>query len=343
MSYNNDIAEIRNGLTGDCCQDMIYLRNLLRTYMYVENSGKVRQEIIRMMYANLSDSERVMPEQQYIGLMSLLSTKYREFTDLFDDDQYEKALKIADEIISAAEPMIQGDPDEGCFSFNEAFDYFVYLSKHQDVDAAAFAPLPMSEYYLQKANCLIYLDRIAEAQEVVADALRWNPVGSEAYIAAADCLSALGDMDGAWEQLRKAHSCAYRSEARSHVYTTAGEMLLSEEKTEDAILMFWMSSWATEDKDTYEDLLTLIEGLSGSFPKRPSSKKFENTMNKFGLSLRPHVEMAHLASEIGEMMEKNEKYVEAYYYYDIAYGLTLNAKIGQTLVRIQAKIEAEEK
>ncbi len=342
MNRKNDIAEIRRGLTGDYELDMIYLRNMLRFYMYIENSGEVRHAIIRMMYENLSDSECVMSEQQYIGLISLLSMKYYEFIDLFEDDQYEKALKVADEIISTAETMIHGDPDDGCFSFNEAFDYFLYLSKNQGGDDAAFAPLPMSEYYLQKANCLILLDRVAEAQEVVEDAKRWNPVDANIYVAAADCLSALGDMDGAWEQIRKAHSCAYRSETRSHVYTTAGEMLLSEDKTEDAILIFWMSSWATEDKDTYENLIDLIKGLSGSFPKRPSSKKLEDTVKKLGLSLRPHIEMAHLAVEIGEMAEKDEKYADAYYYYDIAYGLTLNTKIGQTLVRIQAKIEDEE-
>ena len=350
MDYESEIEKIRSGLTRYHRKNRIYLEEQLQKYQQIENSEEIRKEITRMINENLSDKDRRKLEKKLFTINEELNERIKICDDLYNDERFEEALKIADEVIAKADAAVLGDPERGYFSFNEDFEMMMYLTWGVDWSDSRswlrarpqFSIISMSRFYLRKANCLYALKRYSEAREVLADARHWNPVEADPYIADAGCLAALGDLDEAWVQIRKGQSFAYRRELMAHAYGNAANLLFAEEdKDEDAAALFALTASFTESANTRNYFYSVLYAFGYTGDKIPSPKECAKVAAKYGLSVDPQKNLKKLAVHMAELAEKYENYEEACYYYDIAFEISQAKKYKDIIKKLQAKIEEE--
>ncbi len=339
MDIKSTIEEIRSGLTGDAEKDMEYLAEQQKKYLRAENSVMIQREILQMMYGLLPEKVRADMEQIVMDALEKQEAKTVECDKLFDDGQYEQSLKLADELIDEIHEVVLGDPDDGCFSFNEEFEHLLYKNKFAHEDAISNAPLPVAEFYLRKANILYFMERYMEAREMIADALRWNPVNADAYLDDADCLDAVGDSDEAWAQIRKAHSFAYTLETLSRSYSCAANLLLSDDKPDDAVALLWAAVYFSDEEQIRDNLLFCLEGSGSSVENEPDWGEVAKTCEKYGLRFGADEFIIELAVKTGESAAKQGAFDDAVSYYGIAYDLTKDEDIAKTLEMLESKCE----
>ncbi len=339
MDIKSTIDEIRNGLTGDAEKDMPYLAEQQKKYLHGENSVMIQRGILQMMFELLPEKDRAAMEQAAMENLEKQVAKTLECDKLFNDGQYVKSLKLADELIDEIHEIVFGDPDDGCFSFNEQFEYLLYKNKMAHEDAIYNAPLPVAEFYLRKANNLYYLERYMEAREMIADALRWNPVNADAYLDDADCLAEVGDSDEGWEQVRKAHSLSYTLEMLSRSYSCAANLLLYDDKRDDAVALLWAAVHFSDEDDTRDTHLSYLEELGISVENEPDWEKVAKTCEEYGLRFGADEFIIELAVKSGESAAKQGAFDDAVSYYGIAYELTEDANIAKILEELESKRE----
>lgn len=337
MDIKSTMDKIRSGLTGDLDKDMEYLAEQQKKYLLEENNEMLQREILQMMYQIIPEKDRAAFEQAVNDILEKQDAKITECDKLFEDGQYEKSLKLADELIEQMHEIVSVDPEEGFFSFNSEFEYLLYKNKIS-CKAIYYGSLPVSEFYLRKANILYFMERYMEAREMIADALRWNPVNADSYLDDADCLFEVGDIDEAWAQIRKGYTFAYTLEMVSRSYSNAAKLLIfDDDKKKDAAALFWAAVRFSDEDEVHDSCLSFIEELGFSVDHEPDWKKVAKTCEKYGLHFGADESIIELAVKSAESAAEQGAIDDALYYYGIAYDFTGDEKTAKIMQDLESK------
>lgn len=333
MDVQRAIAKIQKGLTGDPTKDAPYLAAEFCKYQTKAGAEGVLFAIAAMIQKMVPKKENGDPDYDAVKLQQ----KINECGELYNAEEFEDALKASDECIDLAYKLVPEDPDDGCFSFNETFDEVLYHTTISENTETKLPPVPMSELYRNKAHILFNLDRYAEAREVIADALRWNPVDAAFYLDDADYLMALGDYDEAWEQVRKGYSYVYRNMHLRLTYVTAAHLLYHTRKKKDGNTLLEAALAFADTPESQNSILSGFAELGVSNVGACDVNYVAKVCEKYGLEFGARKDIVRLALRNGEAAEMSSQYDPAYYYYGIAYDLTYDDGLKKHMKKLKPK------
>ena len=337
MDAKRAIAKIKRGLTGNPGKDSLYLVAEVCKYQAVEGGEEVVQAIADMMLEMLPEEKRKEIEQRPESDSVKLQKKINECDAFIEAEQFEKALKAMDECIAMVHEIVDEDPDDGFFSFNEPFEAVLYqamISKDAETNPTT---IPISNIYQDKALILCNLDRYAEAREVLADALRWNPVDASLYLDDADILTILEDNEEAWDQVVKGYSFAYNRPQLSRVYVSAAHLIARYGEIDDSIALLEAALAFTDDTETQNDIIDGLGVLGVSSLGNCDMDEIAKVCEKYGFEFGAQKDISRLALRNGEAAEMSSQYDAAYYYYGIAYDLTYDDGLKKHMKKLKPK------
>ena len=333
MDVQRAIAKIQKGLTGDPTKDAPYLAAEFCKYQTKANAEGVLFAIAAMMQDLLPDKE----DGEFDADAAKLQQKINECEELYNAKEFEDALKASDECIDIAHKLLPEDLDDSFFSFSETFEEVLYHAKISKDGETKHVSVPMSDLYQAKALILCNLDRFAEAREMLADALCWNPAKASLYLDDADILTMLKDDEEAWEQVRRGYSLSFSRFNLAHTFICASHVLLRAGRKEDAIAFLETALAFTDTPDYQNNILSSLEELGVANVGNCDMDELAKACEKYGFEFGASGDIPRIALRNGEAAEMRSQYDAAYYYYGIAYELTQDDGLKKHMKKLKPK------
>ena len=330
-TYDEIMREIESGLSGDPREDYEYLMNMADVYREHSRAKDIHRAVGRLIYS-------LVPAEGQAKFADVLEKERKKFLDRLDNirfrmfrEQYEEALKEAEELIALAESGLYADDDTGTyFTFDEAFEEVLYTVIHQPVKEVRRAAVPMSRIYGTYGILLVELGRITEAQEALKKGLRWNPCDMEIRTEYAETLKMQGNEEEYLDCVLENMKYCFRPKHLARAYLDLGYCFIEKNMYSEATFLYYLSMrYEPESKQAAAELY-YIEQKADTEIHALRTDEIKALAETYEFTIGPDPRIVSTAYHLGKHCLDNHE-PGAEYYLRIVYDLTKDEETGKLL------------
>lgn len=324
MGYDEIMREITAGLTGDEEADQVYLREQMEKYKDHELSQEIIRACGRLFYDLIPEDKKKEIGQVIENDMSGIHAVLDEVRFNVYKKDFKKALELMETLVAKAErnPMYQNDSVTEYFSFETAFEFFMYVQSNESDKEVKWIQYPYAAIYLQYGSLLIDLKRYEEANQMLKKAVRWNPMSAKILFEYAETFKVMGDNEKFFALSKKAYEIAYTRADIARVYRNLGYYFVEEEKYQAAIGCYLLSlKYDNESKNAQSELYYIHQKTDGRV-KEPTLEELEVIAEAEGIPMGLNEDVLGIAVAYGKHFLENNELDGARAMFEIAYELT---------------------
>ena len=326
-TYDEIMRDIESGLSGDPREDYDYLMNMADVYREHSRAKDIHKAIGRLIYS-------LMPAEGQAKFADVLEKERKQFLEKLENirfrmfrEQYEEALKDAEELVSLAESGLYADDETGTyFSFDEAFEEVLYTIIHQPLKEVRRASVPMSRIYGTYGILLVELGRVEEARKALEKGLKWNPCDMEIRTEYAETSKMQGNMEAYLEQVLENIKYCFRPKYLARAYRDLGYYFIERKQYSEATFLYYLSMrWEPESKQAASELF-YIEQKAEEEIHALRTDEIKALSETYEFPVGPDPRILSAAYQLGKhSLEHHEPGAE--YYLQIVYDLTKDEEV----------------
>ena len=331
--YDSIMKEITDGLTGDPSKDMLYLQAKCDEYKEHEFSKEIIRACGRLMYEVIPDDKKEelkrVAQKDPLGTESVLE----EIDSNIRKNDYEKALKIAEKLVSKIEAanLYQDDKISEYHQFNEFFEEVLYRFLYKPTkDLRRAEQIPYTEVYMLYGGLLVEFKRFEDARKALQTGLRWNPVDFSIMSEYIETYKMEGDMDTFFEQTIESFKIAIHAPQLARCYRNLGYYFIEKRLYPEALSVYMLSLKYDKDSEQAKSEMKYIQQVSGGI-KKPSFEETKDCASKYGFPVEPNNDVLGLAFSYGKHFMDNGEAAGAKYCFSIVYELTKDEHIKEMI------------
>jgi tetratricopeptide (TPR) repeat protein len=334
MEYEQIIAKITSGLTGNSEKDVPYLKEQANIYKSHELSKDILRAIGRLLYDTLPEEEKVPVTSEFYKEGRSIDVLYDEVRYLVSTKQYKKATPLMESLIRFCEDFLEADKENDYFSFKNMFQALLY--QHYFKPKKKFKPTPydFSDMYLIRGHLYMQEHNIKAATEALKKAVRCNPVNVYAYFQLAETYKLTGDFDEYLNLTIQALFFATTKAQIARCYRNMGFYFIEKESYADAVNMYYLSS-DFENHEAVTSELLYISQKSGQGIERPDSDEVMRTIAEYGIQVGASEPVLGIAAALGKKAFEDKQFDMARYCLGMVYELSEDREAKEMLNKIE--------
>jgi len=336
-SYEQIIAAIKAGLSGDFKADANYLKGCMEKY----KTHALAKEIIRECGRLLSEA---MPKDKQEELQNALAQDGLDFDAILNEVRthirnrdISNAMAVMEELIAKLggmqQPeMFQNDSVSEYYTFEEPFQEMLFRDAFKPTKTLRQAGVPYSQIYLLYTYLLFETKRYKEALTAIERAVRWNPVSTQIAFEGGELFRALGDWNAFMKSTLMAFRYAYKKEDIAHCFRNLGYWFAEKQKWTEAIACLQESMKYEPESHLAVQELAYIHLASKGQASKPGPDTLKAASREYGFPVPWNVDIIKTALSWAQHFMTEDKNSEmARYCLNIANALYPNEQIQQLL------------
>ena len=222
MTINEIMEKIREGLTGEYSVDMVYLESQADKYRSAKNAKEIESAIADLAYEILPDDKReVLNKMMYID-GKRLDVVFAEANKLIQEKKIDESFKLTEALYTKIRMNYRETESEVYLSFRNTLEHQLYLYFYRPSKKLVRPVFDLSQMVLLHGYNLLELGRAEEAARVINDAIRYNPMNTDAYFELAECYKSLRDHDQLLSVIKETLEVAVTPVQLSRCYCNLG-------------------------------------------------------------------------------------------------------------------------
>ncbi|MFR0855613.1 hypothetical protein [Ruminococcus sp.] len=182
MTTKEIIEKIREGLTGEYSVDMVYLESQADKYRPTKNGKEIESAIADLAYEILPDDKRALLNKMMYIDGKRLDVVFADARKLIDEKKIEESFKLTEALYTKIRMNYRETEKEVYLSFRNPLEHQLYLYFYQPSKKLVRPVFDLSQMVLLHGYNLLELKRAEEAARVIGDAIRYNPMNTDAYL-----------------------------------------------------------------------------------------------------------------------------------------------------------------
>ena len=326
MTYDEIMAQIEAGLTGDPHHDISYLKEQCDKYKDDEYGKEILKACGRLIYKAIPDEEKEEFNDAYNSDLSKYEKKLEEIQFVQYQKNFDKALSLMEPLIKDIEEMIangmfEDDKVSEFFCFDHPLEEVIYKNYNRSEKEVRHCDIPFASIYLQYGSLLIDLDRWEDAQKSLEKAREWNPVSTSIIFELCETYKHLNQLQLYLDTVKEVFQYCYEPETVARAYRNLGWYFVEKEMYDEAVAVLVMSL-QYEKNDFVQSELFYIEQKSGKQIAQPEIEDLKKIAEKYGFPVGAHTEVLSILYSIGIDAMKHDNKEVAKYFLNLLFNLT---------------------
>ena len=328
MEFEKILQEITSGLTGDSSVDLPYLQQKMRQYENHPLQKEIQRACGRLMVQitpadKKAEMDRSMQNEFMAWDATLEEVRFHRYKK-----EPEKALELLKSLVDKADGMLE----IGMFADDTVSEYHYFFELYEEILYRFFEKpertlrrpggIPLPQLYLEYGSILIDLQRVDEAQQALAKAVRWNPVNSDIAFEYAETFKVQGNMEQFCALTRQQFRYAYRPKQLARCYRNMGFYFVERQLWQEAMACFLLSLQYDPDSKNAQLELYYIQDQTKGKVRQPDAKRIHHIAETNGFPMGPDRDVVGLAYTLGKQGVEEQNAPMARYYLQIVYDLT---------------------
>lgn len=330
MNTQEILQEIRDGLTGEYGVDMAYLEGRLAKYKGHENAAEIESGIAEMAYEILPDEKKEeMARMMYID-GKRLDVIMNDAIKLIDERKDEEAFKLTEALYTKIRISYRETEERMYLSLRNPLEHQLYLYFYQPSKKLERPPFDLSRMVMLHGYSLLEANRPEEAVSVLEDAIRYNPLNTDAYFEMAECYKFMQQPDDLLSCTKETLCIATSPEEISRCYCNLGFYCV-EIKDYDSAVCFYYEAMIYANNPIVPAELSHIQKLSGKKLSPPSRELVNEAFDKYGIKPGANDEVLAVVAALAKASVEEGNNTRARIYFRILYSLTNDPDVKKTL------------
>lgn len=330
MNTQEILQQIRDGLTGEYGVDMAYLEGQVTKYKSHENAAEIENAIAELAYEILpEDKKEEVSKMMYLD-GKRLDAVMNDALKLIDEGKSEESFKLTEALYTKIRISYRETEAKMYLSLRNPLEHQLYLYFYQPSKRLERPPFDLSRMVMIHGYNLLEAGRPEDAVAVLEDAIRYNPLNTDAYFEMAECYKYMQRHDELLGCVKETLSIATTPEEISRCYCNLGFYCV-EIKDYDSAVCFYYEAMIYADNPIVTAELSHIHQVTGKKLTAPTRKLVNEAFEKYGIKPGANDEVVGVVAALAKSsIEENDK-VRARIYFRILYGLTNDPEVKKTL------------
>lgn len=335
------IKEIKAELTGDPMQDIPFLQQQGEKYKSHPEAPQILKELSNMSYELLpEENKKQLRDALFIGDKRIDQT-YNEANNLVKANDLDGAIKLLEEIEKKADSAFAPESTPKNFSFRNRLDEYIYVHYNNPEEKYVRTPYDFCMYFSALGYLLIEKRQPEKAVEKLKKAIAYNPVNVDPRFELAEAYKLLARPENLLETVRETLRVCTTSAYIARCYANLGYYCI-EIKDYDSAVAFYYESLIYAKNPAIQGELNHIRHLTGKPIIPPTREMVLEAFKKYDIKNGPEQEIINIAYSLGSYcMEHNAHPEESLFYMSIAFDLSHDEKIRDTIDMLNAQIAAQ--
>ena len=335
MSTQEILQEIRDGLSGEYGVDMAYLEGQVSKYKGHEKAAEIENGIAELAYEILPEDKK----EQVARMMYLdgkrLDAVMNEAIQLINEKKYQEAFKLTEALYTKIRISYRETEEKMYLSLRNPLEHQLYLYFYQPSKRLERPPFDLSRMVMLHGYSLLEAKRPEEAIAVLEDAIRFNPMNTDAYFEMAECYKVLGSTADLLGCTKETLSIATSPEEISRCYCNLGFYCVELEDYDSAVC-FYYEAMIYADNPIVTGELHHIHTKTGKTLSPPTRKQVNEAFDKYGIKPGANEEVVSVVAVLAKDSIAAEDKSRAKIYFRILYSLTNDPDVKKTLDQLYA-------
>ena len=317
---NEILAAVRQALTGNASNDMIYLQEQVEKYDKDESTKDIAQELLAMAYGLLSpEQNEYVKKMLYIGDKTL-DRVYAEGEQHMRAGHTAKAIEILKPLYEHILANFGETDDTRFFSFRNLLESNLYHMLYHPTKKLMKTPFDFTLFIGAYAYALVEVRRLDEAIPVLQEAIRYNPVNPDVRFELAEIYKLTHDTDKLLEVICDTLPIVSSGYAMARCYANLGFWAVDCKDYKSAVAFYYESLLFADDPRVPAELQHI--SMLMHQPLVPPTREMINAaFAKYNIYHGPGRELMHTARELAKQAQEGERWEEAVYYLTVVNSL----------------------
>ncbi len=326
MTTKEIMEQIREGLTGEYSVDIVYLESQADKYRGTKNGKEIENALADLAYEIMPEDKReILNKMMYID-GKRLDAVYLEANKLIQDKEIEKSFQLTEALYTKIRMNYRETESEVYFSFRNTLEHQLYLFFYRPTKKLIRPVFDLSQMVLLHGYNLLELRRGEEAVRVIGDAIRLNPMNTDAYFELAECYKFLKQPENLLSVTKETIEVAVTPVQLSRCYCNLGFYCV-EIKDYDSAVAFYYESLIYADHPFVAAELQHIHAITRKKITPPTRDEVTAAFEKYGMQSGANPDVVGIISALAKEAIENKKLPEIRFYLHMQYGLTNDPEI----------------
>ncbi len=321
MSKEEIIQSIRDGLSGEYGVDMAYLEGQVSKYKNHEDSAEIENAIAEIAYEILPEDKKLEVAKMMYMDGKRLDAVMNEAIQLINDKKQEEAFKLTEDLYTKIRISYRETEEKMYLSLRNPLEHQLYLYFYQPTKRLERPPFDLSRMVMLHGYNLLEAGKPEDAVAVLEDAVRFNPLNTDAYFEMAECYKYMkqnADLLGCTKEIL---SIATSPEEISRCYCNLGFYCVEEKDYDSAVCFYYESLIYAKNPIVTAELMHIRE-QTGKKLSPPSRTQVNAAFEKYDLKPGANEEILGVVAALAKGMLEDGDTERGKIYLRILYSLT---------------------
>ncbi len=330
MSTQEILQQIRDGLTGEYGVDMAYLEGQITKYKGEENAEEIESGIAELAYEILPEDKKEQVARMMYMDGKRLDAVMNEAIELINQKKHEEAFKLTEDLYTKIRISYRETEEKMYLSLRNPLEHQLYLYFYQPSKRLERPPFDLSRMVMLHGYNLLEAGRPEDAVAVLEDAIRYNPLNTDAYFEMAECYKYMKSHDDLLGCIKETLAIATSPQEISRCYCNLGFYCV-ETKDYDSAVCFYYESMIYAENPIVTAELHHIRTLTNKKLTAPSRKEVNAAFEKYGMKSGANEEVVGVVAALAKSTLEEKDIQRGKIYLRILYGLTNDPDVKKTL------------
>ncbi len=319
MEFEAIMKQITGGLTGDPQKDMKYLQEQMDKYKDHEYSKEIVRACGRLFYDLVPDDSK----EEFIKALDNdnkgFAASLKEIHFNIYEKNYDRALKLAEEMVTAHEKMnlYADDAVSEYHCFTEPMQEMLYTYYAKPKKEIRASQIDYASLYFLYGSILVEMKRYDDAAMALAKAMKWNPASTVIAFEYAETFKCRGMMKPFMELTKETFKYAYRPQDLARCYRNLGFYYSETEDYETGAYCYIFSTVFQQAEIVQAELYYASQKSGKEF--NPGAEDIKTCFNEKGIQYGPS-EAVGFSYKLGKDCYETGNYDMAGYFLSIYAG-----------------------
>lgn len=283
MTTKEVLEKIRDGLSGDYVVDMTYLEHQVEKYRGEKNAKEIEDAIADLALEIMPNDKRELLNKMMYLDGKRLDQVLAEAMQLISEKKIEESFQLTEALYTKIRMNYRETESEVYLSFRNLVEHQLYLRFYEPSKKLVKPVFDLSQMVLMHGYNLLELRRPEEAVRVIGDAIRYNPMNTDAYFELAECYKVMHESDNLLSAIKEAIEVAVTPVDLSRCYCNLGYYCV-EIKDYDSAVCFYYESLIYADHPFVAAELHHIHTITQKKITPPTRKEVIAAFEKYGMA-----------------------------------------------------------
>ena len=338
MSFQDTINEIFKGLSGDSEADLKYLREQMDKHKDDENATEIIRALGRKIFELLPDEAKTELNQIIGNEVDTINSTVEEARFQLSKHNPEKAEELLKSAIDSIPFEFKDDEECGYFCFDNALEIAIFAISEKYEKTIRKATYDFAEIYYMYAYSLIENEKLAEAEDALKTALKWNPVSTAIMGELSEIYKLKKDYDNYLYWSKRIIQYASSSKILARGYRNIAYYYCDIGEYEKSAAIYYFSRAFEESKQVTSELFYISEQL-GRLPEAPNPEQIKGLFEQEDIQYGASDFVIGAAYQISKSCIENNDRENALYYLYVVYDLTHDESILDIINKLKADLD----